>query len=206
MRTAHDAIRDLGAREDAGALELLADAAASSDQFLRRTAIEVIGHHRHGRELRALILGALEDGSEYVQRTACEVVAQWALSEAHGAVVALLASSSQSTRRVAVRTLGAIWQDADFPPVLHIYAAASETEIRREAAWVLRQHATLARWRTLFDAFSTDELPRHRQWACELAETFSASNIIPALSQLLSDRDGHVRRAAAHAIQIVSNR
>jgi HEAT repeat protein len=206
MRTAHDAIRDLGARKDAGALTTLADTARSGDQCVRRAAIEVIGRHPHGRELSAVILNALEDGSEYVQRAACDVVAQWELSEARGAVVALLMALSQSTRRVAIRTLGAIWQGTDFPLLFRIYAGASEIEIRREAAWVLRQHATSAQWRTLFDAFSIDELPRHRQWACELAESFSGSDILPVLSQLLSDDDGHVRKTAARAIQVVSNR
>jgi HEAT repeat protein len=206
MRSAHDAIRDLGAREDAGALTTLADTARSGDQFVRRTAIEAIGRHPHGRELTAVILNELKDGSEYVQRAACDVVAQWELSEAHGAMFALLVAPSRLTRRVAIRTLGAIWQDADFPLIFDIYTGASETETRREAAWVLRQRAAAASWRTLFDAFSVDALPRHRQWACELAENFAGRGNLSAVLQLQSDGDGHVRKAATRAIQAISNR
>ncbi len=79
----HDVIRELESREDAGALKALAEAATVEDQFVRRTAMEVIGRHPRGRTLRNIILTALRDPSEYVVRTACEVVAQWKLNEAH---------------------------------------------------------------------------------------------------------------------------
>jgi hypothetical protein len=75
----HEAVRNLVSRDDAVVLNALADAAAVNDQFLRRTAIEVIGRHPRGRELSAIILGALGDTSGYVVRTACDVVAQWKL-------------------------------------------------------------------------------------------------------------------------------
>jgi len=202
----HEVIRELEAREDAGALTALVEAAAAEDQFLRRTAIEVIGRHPHGRELCAVILGALGDRSEYVVRTACEVVAHWGLNEAHERVVALLANVSRATRRAAIRTLGAIWLDADFPLIFRIYSCASEIDVRREAAWVLRRRATSAHWRTLFEAFEKDELPRHRQWACELAESFSGPDVLPALRELSLDVDGHVRKTALQAIRTLSSR
>jgi HEAT repeat protein len=95
----HEGIRELASREDAGALDELAEAAAVEDQFLRRTAIEVIGRHPQGRELRAIILSALGDPSGYVVRTACEVVAQWELREAHEPVVALLGDALKPSDR-----------------------------------------------------------------------------------------------------------
>jgi hypothetical protein len=139
-------------------------------------------------------------------RTACEVVAQWELNEAHELVVALLANASKATRQTAIRTLGTIWVDAEFPLIFRIYTNALEIDVRREAAWVLRRRVTSTHWRTLFDAFYVDELPRHRQWACELAENFSGPDILPALSQLSLDVDGHVRKAASQAIRILSSR
>ncbi len=204
--TTHQVIRKLALQEGAAALKALANAAGLEDQFERRAAIDAIGRHPHGRELRSIILRALRDPSEYVVRTACEVVAQWELQEAHELVVALLANPSKATRQTAIRTLGKIWVDADFPTVFRIYNDASENEIRREAAWVLRQRAHSAHWRTLFDAFQVDELARHRQWACELAEKFSVPDILPVLSQLSSGVDGHVRKAAWRAIQTLSSR
>ncbi len=203
--TTHEGIRELALREDAASLKALANAAGFEDQFERRAAIEAIGLHRQGRELRSTILRALCDPFEYVVRTACEVVARWELQEAHEPVAALLANPSKATRQTAIRTLGTIWVDADFPMMFRIYNNASENEVRREAAWVLRQRATSTNWRTLFDAFQVDELARHRQWACELAETFAGSDILPMLSHLTSDVDGHVRKAAAQAIQSLSS-
>ncbi len=70
----HEAIRALGSRDDAEALVILAAVAAVDDQFLRRTAVEMIGRHPRGRELGAIILNAFCDPSEYVVRTACDVV------------------------------------------------------------------------------------------------------------------------------------
>ena len=121
LPTTHEAVRELGSREDAAALEILAGVAAVDDRFLRRTALAAIGQHPHGRELRAVILSALGDPSEYVARTACEVVEQWGLSEAHNLLLPLLANVNEATRQSAIRALGAVWLDADFPLVFRIY-------------------------------------------------------------------------------------
>jgi HEAT repeat protein len=200
----HEAIQALGSRDDAEALVTLAAVAAVDDQFLRRTAVEVIGRHPHGRELSAIILNALRDPSEYVVRTACDVAEEWSLKEAHDLVLPLLANDSGATRRSALRALGSIWAETDFPTVFKIFTGDSEIDVRRDAGWVLRRQATSATWQTIFDAFCTDELARHRQWACELAESFSGPELLPALSPLLSDPDGHVRKAAARAVHAVS--
>jgi HEAT repeat protein len=156
--------------------------------------------------LSAIILGALGDSSGYVVRTACDVVAQWKLSEAHDLVQPLLANRSAVTRRSAIRALGTIWVDTDFSLIFQIYANDSQIDVRREAASVLRLRVGSANWRTLFDAFYRDELARHRQWACELAETFSGTEVLPLLLQLSLDLDGHVRKAASRAALTLSSR
>ena len=206
LPTTHEAVRELGLREDAVALEILAGVAAVDDQFLRRTALEVIGQHPHGRELRAVILRALDDPSEYVARKACEIVEQWGLLEARNLLLPLLANVNGATRQSAIRALGAVWVDADFQRVFRIYAKDFAADVCREAAWVLRRRVTAADWRVLFDAFSADELVRHRVWACELAGNFSGPEIFPLLSRLASDPDGHVRKAAARATETISSR
>ena len=202
----HEFIRQLRSREDVEALKELARTATIEDQFLRRTMLESIGRHPLGRKLSSNIVDALGDPSDYVVRTACEIVERWELNEAHESVVALLDNASKATRLAAIRALGAIWTDADFSLIFLIYTSASELDVRREAAWVLRRRATSRHWRPLFDAFYVDQLPRHRQWACELAENFSGPDILHLLSQLSLDVDGHVRKAALRAIQIVSSR
>lgn len=202
----HEFIRKLRSREDEEALKQLAQAATIEDQFLRRAMLESIGLHPLGRKLTSNIVDALGDPSEYVVRTACEIVQKWELNEAHESVVALLENGSKATRLAAIRALGAIWTDADFSLIFPIYTSASELGVRREAAWVLRRRATSGHWRPLFNAFYADKLPRHRQWACELAENFSGPDILPLLSQLSLDVDGHVRKAALRAIRTVSSR
>jgi hypothetical protein len=206
LPTPHEAIHELRSREDAEALKALAAAAKSTDQFLRRSSVEVIGLHPRGRELQSIILDALTDTSGYVVRTACDVVERCKLAEAHDRVRALLADTSEATRQTALRTLGSIWVDEDFPLVFQIYSKDCETDVRREAASVLRQRATSSNWRPLFDAFRLDELARHRSWACELAEAFSAAESLPMLSELACDIDGHVRKAASRAAQAISKR
>jgi hypothetical protein len=81
-----------------------------------------------------------------------------------------------------LRALSAIWRETDFSVVFKVYRQDSKVDVRREAAWVLREQAVSESWRTLFDAFSVDELARHRQWACEIAEAFSGTEIMPLLS------------------------
>jgi HEAT repeat protein len=202
----HQAVRELASRADATTLRALADAAIADDQFLRRTAIEVIGSHPRGRELAAIVLSAFLDSSEYVVCTACDVVARWELNEAHDLVLAQVTSPSRATRRSAIRALNKIWLDRDVPTLLRIYRNDSAPDVRREAAWALRYRVSSEGWRPVFDKFYVDELARHRQWACELAEAFSGPDVLPILAQLSSDRDGHVRKAAARAIQTVSRR
>jgi hypothetical protein len=70
----------------------------------------------------------------------------------------------------------------------------------------LRRRAHATNWQALFDAFCVDELARHRQWACEIAERFSGAEVLPVLSTLSLDIDGHVRKAALHASRTVSGR
>jgi HEAT repeat protein len=204
LPTTHQAIRDLASCDESSALGVLEKTAAAEDQFLRRTAIEVIGGHPRGRELRSVVLSALTDPSEYVVRTVCDVVGQWALNEAHDAVVNLLTSASSSTRRSAIRALHSIWLSTDIRTLFHQYKNDADSDVRREAAWFLRRHVGPQDWRAVFEAFHVDELPRHRQWACELAAAFSGPNILPTLTRLSGDLDGHVRKAAARAIQQVS--
>lgn len=187
-------------------MDMLAQTAASKDHFLRRTAIEVIGKHPRGRALRNLILSALRDQSEYVVRTACDVVAKWELTEAHDLVVDLLHSTPTATRQVAIRTLSKIWIETDFPKVFEIYKNPSDASLHREAGWVLQHHITLQHWQSLFDAFHKDRLPRHRQWACALLEAFSDAGALPALYNLARDPDGHVRKAALRAITNLLNK
>jgi HEAT repeat protein len=199
----HEAIRSLVSREDDEALGELRSLSTASDAFVRRTAVDVIGQNQRGRELRAIIIAALSDASVYVRRTACDIVAQWKLTEAHDLVLPLLKEQEAPTRECALRALAAIWISTDFQLIFDLYKRDPEIRVRREAAWTLRQGAGAGDWRPLFSAFQEDELPRHRSWACELAETFGNRDDVPVLTSLIGDEDGHVRKSAALARQAI---
>jgi HEAT repeat protein len=202
----HVSIRALVARDDADALTILRDASAENDQFLRRTAIETIGRHPGGRALHTVILAALTDPSDYVVRTACKVVEDWAWGEAHDLLMALLKSPSHATRRTAIHALSPIWRETDFRAVFDIYTRDPERTVRREAAWTLRERVGTPDWLQLFGAFRTDDPPRHRMWACELAARFGGRDMNPILATRASDHDGHVRKAATRAIEMLAAR
>jgi HEAT repeat protein len=199
----YEAIRCLVSREDAEALDELSKLTVARDQFLRRMAVEVIGKHPRGRELRERVLAALRDPSEYVKRTACDVVAQWKWADAHQLVLILVKEPVASTRESALRALAAIWTDSDFALVFSVYRHDPETYVRQEAAWTLRQCASTENWRQVFDALHQDGLPRHRVWACELAESFGGPDVLPPLVSLMNDDDGHVRKSAARTHQTI---
>ena len=194
-----ETISALAARNDSEALNMLGEATGASDEFVRRMAVESIGRHALGRSLDKQIVASLQDTSGYVARTACDVVASWQLVEAHDAVLALLKDSSAATRQSAIRALHAIWTDTDFTVLFALSSNDPDIGVRREAMFVLRHHAAIETWRALFDELHGDDLPRHRRWACELAEAF-ADVTPPPLLQLSSDPDGHVRKSATRAI------
>ncbi|MGJ5094902.1 HEAT repeat domain-containing protein [Bradyrhizobium oligotrophicum] len=202
----HGSLRALLTRNDAVALTTLREAFAGFDQFIRRTAIEIIGRHPSGQDLRDLVLSALTDPSEYVVRAGCKIIEDWKWDAAHDVVAPLLWSTSWETRRAAIRALGAIWRQADFRPVFHIYSGDTEPAVRREAAWTLREQVTSFDWLQLFEAFRTDDIQRHRVWACDLAEKFGHPDATTLLDTFSSDRDGHVRKAAAKAIAALRER
>jgi HEAT repeat protein len=206
LNLTHDDIRRLASCPDAASLERLVETTTVRDQFLRRAAIEAIGHHPLGHSSVGIILRALSDPSGYVVRTACEIVGRWKLLTAHNALLPLLSNASASTRRSAIRALGSVWDQSDFSALFHLYQRDPQIAVRREAAWLLHDHAGADNWRALFDALYADPLSRHRRWACELADRFATSQILPLLRPLSADRDGHVRNAASRAIETVSAR
>ena len=188
------------------ALHLLSNLARSSDTYTRRAAIEAIGRHARGHVLGQLVCNRLEDPSEYVARAACEAAAALKLRAAHGGIQNLQKHRSQALRLAAVQALAVLWQNSDFSKVFQLMQSDPDDKVRMEAAWTLRKRALRSDWRLLFDTWRSEHPPRHRVWACELAETFGGSEILPFLAQLAADRDGHVREAAGRAIEIVQER
>jgi HEAT repeat protein len=193
----------LGFSDTEEALSVLLGLLTDPDWRYRRVAVEALGAHRLVRSIATQIVARLSDPSAYVVRTACQVVADLRLTEAHNLLRQLISSPEPRTREAAVAALSPIWLPDDFEPVFQLYQSEDDRAVRRAAAWCLAANASPSNWRRLFDAWLNDPVPRHRVWACELAAHFGDSTVEPDVRQLLSDENGHVRKAANRAHETI---
>ena len=190
------------AREGSDAsLKAVSEFASGRDPHVRRAAVEAIGRHARGSGAAATVGRALKDESELVVRTACSAAAKLRLIVAHDAVLRIATTSSGSTQNTALQAITVLWQAGSFAPVFRVYSTTQSEETRREAAWAMVRNAGKDTWRTLFDAWRSDCLARHRVWASELAEHFSVIEVEADLRKLAEDEDGHVRKAALRALE-----
>ncbi len=189
----------LGHRPEPEALDILLEAAGSPDWSIRRAAVEAIALHHEARRASGVLTGLLDDESPFVVRTACDAAAALGLMEARNTVLRLLASPEAETRRAAVRTISTLWVHGDFGRIFDVHRNDPIVDVRREAAWVLKDHVDPSQWRPLFELWRRDPLHRHRRWACEVAAAVGDQSVRPALESMLADHDGHVRRAAERA-------
>ena len=196
-------IMALGYQDSDDAFQELVELSQSTDWRFRRSAVEALAHHSRVGDAQNVIERALNDTSPYVVRTACEVVGNLKLSTLHDNVATLLNSKYPVTRQSALRVLSQLWHESDFPMVFHIFISDGNESVRKEAAWVLRDHPSKENWLELFQAWWQDPLGRHRRWSCELATTFGASKVEKELKELSGDADGHVRKAAASALSLI---
>jgi len=177
-------------------LGLLAQQLTSSDPYVRRAALEAIGFHPEGDKLEQDVLRCFRHSSDVVSREACRTSASLRLGSAHDNVVALFGASSESTRLTAVAALSKLWHATDLDKLITVFQYDRSEKVRKEAAWVLRAHATPDNCQVLFHLWWADAVSRHRKWACELAAAFDVQCIEKQLDMLTNDPDGHVRRAA----------
>lgn len=195
------AVAALGFSDEPKAIEVLAGLLRSPDWRFRRSAVAALPHHGLAATLTCELVNALDDSSPYVVRTACEAVAALKVVAARSRLVELLGSPAAATRSAAARALGVVAGENEFQALLARFRSEQSTGTKREIAWAMREKATAATWRVLFDLWSTDSLPRHRVWSCELVEAFGREGALPELHRMTSDSDGHVRKAAARALR-----
>jgi len=186
----------LGKAGDARSLELLGKQLGSPDWTRRRAAATALASHRLAKGAVLDLRTALADRSPYVVRAAAEAVAAVGDQASRPRLLALMGDPDPSTRATAVCALGALWDSRDVGPLIRVAQTDSSTEVRKQASWVLHEHAGSANWEELFALWSTSGVPRERIWAMELAATFGGQTVGGLLQPFLTDTDGHVRRAA----------
>jgi HEAT repeat protein len=194
----------LGYKADKNAFEILEELAVSDDWRYRRSAIEAMAVHRLALTRIAFFCGCLEDPSPYVVRTACQVVADLKLDDAHDSLRKLVHSGAADTRIAALRALKELWKPSDYALVFSVFQSDVSEQVRRQATWTLRSNVDKGNWVPLFEAWRADPLHRHRVWACELAGKFGGNNLSQTLKAMLKDPDGHVSKAAARALERLS--
>lgn len=180
---------------------LLREQLASPDWTRRRAAANALGKHQKASEAAPDLRVALADQSPYVVRAVIEALAAIKDKESRPRVLSLLRDRDPATRASAVCALGALWEPVDVGPVLHAAQTDRSAEVRKQASWVLHEHAASASWEQLFGLWSQSDVPRERIWATELAAAFGGSDITDVLKPFLTDTDGHVRRAAERVVK-----
>jgi hypothetical protein len=191
----------LGANPTPEALQLLVVATQSADPYYRRAAVEAIAGHKLGTTAAAVLCQCLHDASGVVVRAACEATAALNIGAAHAAVLRLIEAPAPATRIAALRALAVLWQPADFAPVFACAQHDASAEVHKEAAWTLYRNVDAAHWATLFAAWRSASVVRHRVWACEIAARFGGSAVLARLEELRTDPDGHVRQAAERVLK-----
>jgi HEAT repeat protein len=189
----------LAASSDPAAMAILIDLTRSPDPYLRKSAVEGIGNNPSGRDAADVVISLLHDGNGFVVRVACRAAAVLCLSKAHERIQRLLEAKEEATRHSAIEALAILWKPSDFEQVFERYLWDRSDNVRKWAAWTLKDNVDLDHWERLFKAWSSDPLPRHRVCACTLVQKFATSADLAMLNPFFSDPDGHVRHAADHA-------
>jgi len=196
------AIRSLAEKSEPEALEILISLTRSKDWRFRRSAVEAIGISSLGHKSQEIVCNLLSDPSSYVVRAAIEAAATQKFSCAHNEILKLIKATEENTRIVALRALMDLWQPSDFDLIFDRYSHDLSDRVKKQAAWTIHENLDSQNWRKVFLAWINDPIPRHRIWACEIAEKFGNRSDLTALQALINDPNGHVRRAA----RIVSER
>jgi HEAT repeat protein len=196
----------LGTKHDEPSFAALLEGLHHDDWNIRYLSLEAIKRHALAPRAEPEIVQALFDINDQVRQTACKACADLGFTQAHDAMVQLLAAANHHVRDVALTALSRIWQPEDFERVLHLAETDPERSVRIAAAKVLRAYADTANWRRLFNLWRTDREVRHRMWSCELAGRFGNTAERNAIQALQHDPNRNVRLAADKALRQLAER
>jgi HEAT repeat protein len=200
------AFRALAELHEPEAMAVLVDLTRSADPYLRTSAVHAIANSPSGRNAADVVLSMLHDHNGFVVRAACGAAADLGLAAGHDRILGLVSANEESTRLSALEALEVLWEPSDFEMVFARYLCDRSDRVRKRAAWTLNKNIGTDHWKRVFEAWSRDPVPRHRVWACSIAERFGERDLLPSLKALRSDADGHVRHAAEQAAKLIGER
>jgi HEAT repeat protein len=188
----------LAARRDPAALKLIVEQCGNVDPDKRRSAIEAIGTSPIGVQAIEYVRLALDDPAPPVVDAAIMAIARLRDEKSRPRLNALLKGSNPYYRGYALLALGDMWSDAEFEPVLEIARHDRDERNRKNASSILRAHPL--DWRQLVALWCESELPREREWVCELIGERGDATDRALLELLRRDPNGHVRQRAEEAL------
>lgn len=159
--------------ESREALDLLVKLTRDDDATIRRAAVEAIRYHRDGASAGGRAAELALDDNKTVALAAAETASYLKLQKIHGQILILLKSNDPTIRERAVRMFEKIWIDGDFEVLLEMLKSDRSDAVRKESAMILFARVDADHWRSLFDIFVSDRVPRHRVFACELVARFA---------------------------------
>jgi len=191
---------------DNESLQILTDLLKLSDLCRRRLAVEAIGNHALGKLASKELLCSLDDKVEYVVRTTCNSIGKLALKQAHEKILLIIQNKKYEsyTRKLAVSCLNAIWEESDFPLIKDIFYKETSKEVVSEVAYLLKSMATKIKCEEIIQILINSPISRNKIWACELISMCGPQIYSSELEQLISDKDGHVRKAVSRTITAIS--
>jgi HEAT repeat protein len=191
----------LATADNEPSLELLVGQLASHDWTRRRAAVKALGEHPRGKVATRAVRDRLSDPSPFVVRAAAEAVTAIGDRAGRPSLIALLDDPEAATRMAGLRALDGLWESGDADRVMATAQGDRSADVRKEASWVLRNHASADTWEALYDLWCHSSLPRERAWAIHVAAEFGGAAVSERIRALLSDSDGHVRSAASRALK-----
>jgi hypothetical protein len=196
------AFRRLAEVNHPSALQILVAETKHPDEYRRRAAAEALGRSPLGADAVGDVRRLLTDSSPYVVRAALAAAATLRDDHSHEAVLRHLNDGEAATRHTALRALDALWRDEDSAAVLALASNDPDSDVRKEAGWLLRHHVPPDP-RPLLKRWLSSEIPRERVWAAELMRISVAEYDRASLDFLLRDTDGHVREAAKRTLSAI---
>jgi len=185
----------LGCRSEPSALYSLLEATKNEDWHVRRVAAAALRYCPLGRRALPALELLLSDDQNEVIRTTCETMGVLGIMSER-LIYLLQVRDEPKTRATALKVLDKLGQRQIFDYVVKVYERETFPEVREAAAAYLLKYVTEENWRDLFDLLVSDVQSQMRVRACGLVKKYGDSSCVDEISDLLTDDDDKVRKAA----------
>jgi HEAT repeat protein len=175
------------------------------DWLCRVSAAHAVGRHPLGRSQSARVLSPLEHPDPVIFATAASAAATLGLAEAIPSLMARLQDPNRTIFAGAYNAIIVMRPASELSALLALYRTGDYEERKKIGSLVACTFYPAA-WLDVFELLHSSEVGEHRVWAARIAHEFAGGEQLPKLEAMISDRDGHVRKAAVRAIAAINSR